>query len=406
MTARAPAPQGHYRQSGHGRQQAQPRSMAEDISGTYSDPSTIKDVLDRAEQDFNLVGPVAFGSLPEGFSVVMSVVRVDSKNETYDVGFGKKGLSRGAVERIAGAAGVSTVRVVPLASAPNYAAFSVTVGRQDLDGSVRTSTKSRVMDLREHSGQVAAMREAARMKNKDADGQIREQRLHIGAHAETKAWLRAVRTLLSLRTYTEEELAKPFAVPKLQFTGRTSDPELRMLFAHGMMATALGGMAQIYGAPSVPAYHLGAGAAPPPQLGMGGGFPTHVDDDFDDEPPPPPAPRQQRAAAPPPSDRGAQGQPPSDRRPAQAPRGQAFVVPFGGEKDTPIAEASTARLESLAGYLRKSIDGGKSRFPDKDQALYAAIDVELRRRSGEVIDESPLDDGAPQDDRGDDPNNY
>ncbi|MCC6553623.1 MAG: hypothetical protein IT372_11465 [Polyangiaceae bacterium] len=203
MTTNGTQTQSRGQQYGNGQartRQAPPPRMQDDITGSYSDPAAVADVLRRASEHYNLIGPMAFGALPEGFAVAMSVVTIDPATETYDVGLGRRGLGRMAVERIAAAAGVSTASSTCIGMAPNYAAWSVTVGRQDLDGSVRAAMKSRTMDLREGSGQIRAMREAALAKSRDPEGQIREQRLHIAAHAETKAWLRAVRTLLGLRT--------------------------------------------------------------------------------------------------------------------------------------------------------------------------------------------------------------
>jgi len=387
MMARAPGPQqGQSRQAGTGHA-AQPPARKIDVSGTYSDPKEVQRVLDEASQHFNLVGALSFGELPEGFTVVISTVQVDVAGETYDVGFGKRGLGSPAVRRIAGAAGVSTANSACKGWAPGYAAWEVTVGRLELDGTVRRETGSRVMDLREGSSQVVAMREAAEGKGKDASTQIREQRLHIGAHAETKAWLRAVRTLLGLRTYTGAELAKPFAVPKLQFTGRTHDPQLKVMFAQGLMTAALGGIANLYGASQAQPYQLGAGAPPPPQLGMGAGAPPM--DLEDDEPPS--GPRQQQRAEP----RAHAAAPAGPPQPAT---GKTFTIPGGREKGKSLTEAPDECLSWWANTLQTNIASGKSRAPERDEELRAAMMKELDRRQGVDDGAPPVDDGATPDD--------
>jgi hypothetical protein len=245
-----------------------------DISGSYADPDRIRDILDRAQENYILVGPtVVKGTLPEGFALSLAVHRLDIKKDTYDVA-GGRALSRTAIADLAAMAGVSTLESTCVAQDVNYCQYLVTVEMKDLDGTVRTEKKSKAMDLRDGSGQIAAMREAARLKKdergqpKNADAQIREQRLHIAAHAETKAWLRAVRALLALRTYTVEELQnKPFLVTKLQFTGQSDDPELRRMFALGRMAAALGARELLFKGGS--AVMLGQMAPPPPMLTQG-----------------------------------------------------------------------------------------------------------------------------------------
>jgi hypothetical protein len=365
--------------------------IQDDISGSYTDPQAVADVLRRASDGYNLVGPMAFGALPEGFAVVMSVVKIDAGEETYDVGFGKRGLSRIAVERIAGAAGVSTQASQCIGMAANFCAWSVTVARQDLDGSVRSQTKSRSMDLREGSGQLEAMRAQARAKKKDPENQIREQRLHIAAHAETKAWLRAVRTLLGLRTYTMEELGKPFAVPKLQFTGRSADPKLRFMFAQGLMNAALGGIAALYGGPATASSAMLSAGPAPLQLGTGHVVGADLDDpDADDEPYEPPLPDRGSGSAPP----VAPGDPTKLRLPQK-----------GGGGPT-LREVDDGRLRRAEVWIAQRLDEGKvpDRYLAEEQVLLATIRVELAERArraagpGTIPDDidQPYPDDAPE----------
>jgi len=118
-------------------------------------------------------------------------------------------------------------------------------------------------------------------------------RLHILAHAESKAKLRATRSIGIRSSYTREELARPFVVAKLMFTGQSDDADIRRMFAAKRADAMLGGHRALYGVPPVPAALPAARryvSAPP--VGS-----TRYDDDDEVEALPP---ARQRPAAPPP----------------------------------------------------------------------------------------------------------
>jgi hypothetical protein len=161
------------------------------------------------------------------------------------------------------------------------------------------------MDLRDGSPQIDALIAKARAKNRDPAPQIREMRLHILAHAESKAKLRAIRSLGLRSSYAPAELQKPFVVAHLVFTGKTDDPELRRAFALKRADAMLGATAMLYGPPpaapvAAPSMRLAA-PTPPPALSAS---PIDIDDDLELELPvePPPAKQEMPAAA-------AQGEP-------------------------------------------------------------------------------------------------
>ena len=124
---------------------------------------------------------------------------------------------------------------------------------RNFDGTPREIFGTKEMDLREGSAQVEALVERAQGQKadgtdrKDPKKQIREMRLHLLSHAETKAKLRAIRSLGIKSGYTEEELRKPFAVARVMWTGRTDDPELRRMFAEKTADAMLGGITSLYG---------------------------------------------------------------------------------------------------------------------------------------------------------------
>lgn len=263
-------------------QQALARASNTAITGTYHTAQAIDARLAAAQRDYHLVSPfTAVGALPDGCGVQLTLVRVDIENETYDVGMGKVGLSKSALDRISHGVGISWD---PIASRrlddgrdPHYVHFRAVGRYRASDGQQQIVIGEKEMDLRVGSPQCEALEERARRKGKTADAQIREMRLHILSHAETKARLRAVRSMGIRTSYSRAELAKPFAVARVVFTGKTNDPELRREFSKMTAASFLGGITTLYGEQPGHERMLPAGHAPPPV----GSVPAD-DDDFID----------------------------------------------------------------------------------------------------------------------------
>ncbi len=278
-----PAPAARQAAPAQSRQLA--RASTEGLAGSWADGAALSTQLAKLQEHCNLVSPATTApSLPEGCEVAVSLVRI-SDADTYSTGGGKKGLAKAALEQIAGAAGVTwdpaLCRRVDDRRDPHYCAVEVVGYVRGFDGSVRTITGDKELDLREGSPNADAIRSKAR-DGKDAEKQLREMRQHIQSHAYSKAKLRAIRSLGVRTGYTDAELAKPFAVARLMFTGPTSDPALRREFAR-MQATAMvGGMSQLYGTPAPAALPAPAVAnalprsAPPLDR-------TGTDDDFPED---------------------------------------------------------------------------------------------------------------------------
>lgn len=365
--------------------------------GSFDSGLRANEILQAASEQFHLVSPASsVGSLPEGCEVSTSFVRVDVESESYDVGMGKRGLSKVALDRIASAAGISWD---PVASGrqddgsdPYYCLFRAVGTMRGFDGTPVTITGTKEMDLRPQSPQVVALEQKARAKGKSADAQVREMRLHILGHAESKARLRAIRSIGIRTSYTPAELAKPFLIARLVFTGRTDDVELGRTFAMMRAQAMLGGAAQLYGqAPPpalAPANRMTVGVRPPP---VG----ASIDIDEDDVPAPRPSPP--RAAPPPPPRHAAPAAPPSGNGGGGS-RRTGFVVPFGRSKGKDFAEVDDGDLEYLASAFERSVnDPEKARFRENNEAMLAAALAELRHRNGES---EP--DGSGYDHRGDD----
>lgn len=253
------------------RQQTPPRGQraiqrsngSEVVAGSLRDAGQVNARLRDMASEYHLVAPATVcGSLPEGCEVAISVVHVDSNDapngpgEVYQTGGGKLGLAKATLDRIGSAAGITwdpqLCRRLDDGRDPYYVAFQAVGYVRNFDGSIRTITGTKEMDLRDGSPQVDALH--ARIK-KDANGkpkgdatkQIREMRLHILGHAETKAKLRAIRSVGIKTGYTKTELDRPFAIARLMFTGKTDDPELKREFARMNAQSMIGGVAALYG---------------------------------------------------------------------------------------------------------------------------------------------------------------
>ena len=255
------------------------RRPSEPLIGSYGQATHIDSALRQASQDMHLVAPAtSCGSIPEGTEVAISLVYVSadtSKGGPGDVapmGGGKLSLSGAVLKKIAAAAGVDwdpvQSRRLDNGRHPHYCHFRA-VGRVRLfDGTWRTVTGEVEIDMRDGSPQIEAMRQRAK-EGANIDSQIRDTRLFLLRHAETKAKLRAIADMGVKRSYTESELSKPFAVARLMWTGRTSDPELRRVFAEKQFDAFHRSAHDLYGEPvrsasaALPAAHRAPAAALP-----------------------------------------------------------------------------------------------------------------------------------------------
>lgn len=323
---------------------------------TSGDPEVVTALLQRAGKECHLISPATTcPSLPEGFEVATQVVLVDVANETYAYGeaYGKRCLGKTALDRIAAAAGISwsSTRTDDRRH-PYYCEFVAYGQYRQFDNTSVQISGGKTLDLRDGSLEAAALK----------PGDLGQKRRRITALCETMARLRAVRSLGIRAAYAPDELARPFCVARIVFTGRTSDPELRRAFALMGAQAALGAARTLYG--------------PPPMLPVA---PTPMA--FDDEPdelevaaPPPTAlPARPMPAMAPAEAPGPAAVAPAGPAPTGGPR-TGLTVPGGPERGRPLEEASDGTLQYWARRLRESIDRGASRSPDRDLALVEAMD--------------------------------
>jgi hypothetical protein len=371
-----------------------------------------------------LVSPATqVASIPEGTEVAFSHFFVDTNKdsgEVYDVGGNKYGLSRVVLDKIAAQAGVSwdpnMSRRLDDGSDPHYCVYHAVGKYRQFDGSEVQIQGTKEMDLREGSAQYEALVERYESKlayweksgrkgypPKDPrSGQIREMRLHILAHAESKARLRAIRSMGIKSSYTLQELEKPFVVARLMWTGRTNDPELRRLAFQMRANQMMGAGAAMYGAPPAampalaPAAPMGpalpAAVQPPP---VGGGL-DEDDVGYEDhtshraEPPEPEPPYGQPEPEPAPN---APSVPDDDYGPRPAPsrgssprnavgNGEPFIE-FGKNEGTPLTQLNDQQIAWYLGMYEKEIkDPSKEKWHDTTRRRLNEMQAEKARRAG------------------------
>lgn len=211
------------------------------LNGAQTDANAITSRLQEVAQHCHLVSPAtSCAHIPEGFAVQMSAVQV-TDDECYDPGGGKRALGKTAIQRIAAAAGLSWI---PQMSGrlddgrdPYFVHYRAVGRYRHFDGSEIVVQGEKIMDLRDGSPTAAYLK----------PGELSMQRRFILEHAETKARLRATRSMGLRTAYRSADLAKPFVVAKLAFTGQSDDPVLRRRFAEMGAAAALGATNALYG---------------------------------------------------------------------------------------------------------------------------------------------------------------
>lgn len=305
----APAAQAAQKPPAAKPSQAIQRAQTTSLGKSIHDPAAVTAHLQELASNYHIVTPATrVDAIPAGCGVAISYVTVDPNprkdgpGEVFEVG-GKLGLSGTTLAKIGAAAGVdwdpSQTGRLDDGRDPNYVHYRAVGYVRNFDGSVRTLTGEVEMDAREGSPQIEEIKtKAANAKNwktkkpepRDPRPQILELRKFLIRHAERKAKNRAIADMGVKRSYNPSELTKPFAVARLMWTGETSDPELRRVFAEKTADAMIGGMSQLYGrqsgAPSMqrPVALPAPASAPTPKQFTGHVAPPvgTVDDDPED----------------------------------------------------------------------------------------------------------------------------
>lgn len=353
------------------------------LVGTYAEPNAVNQRMSWAQENAHLISPAtAVGAMPEGCGIALSIVTVDVENDTYNLS-GKRGLSKTVLQKLGAALGVSWDPVlsgrVDDGSDSHYCRWRAVGTYRAFDGQVQTIVAEKELDLRDGSPTVVGLQQQQAAKNKSADSQVREMRMHIQQHAETKAQLRAVRSLGIKTAYTTDELQRPFVAARIMFTGQSKDPVLRAEFARMTAASFLSGQASLYGRQLPPAQGPATlGALPPPPVGT-----NRIDEE--DAPAFIPTSRERKSDPPP----AGEAKPEKRSTRKAESQGQAagaersgHKMPFGRSKDVAIEDAPLQDIEWMANTIGEKLDSGESRYPDKDEVFHKALIDEIARREG------------------------
>jgi hypothetical protein len=229
--------------------------------GVFDSVTMLAEAIRSLGKKHNLVIPGgAIGpDLPLLHAAGISFVFVDPEKETYAIDGGKIGLSKTALDRVAAAAGVRwnphLCGRTDDGSNPHVVEYQAAGTVLQLDGTERMIHASKRIDLRAEKGTPESTwgsdaQELARIaakKDRDPWPQILQARQHILSLAESKAKNRAIRSLGVRAGYDAGDIGKGFAVVRLQFTGRSDDPEVEREVSLMIAKRALSSESMLYG---------------------------------------------------------------------------------------------------------------------------------------------------------------
>lgn len=222
-------------------------------TGLISKPDELSEQLTRLQAHYHVLSPaIAVADMAPGYGANLAVVKIDPAVVLAADGNGvgpdcyysktthkepnKRSLNKQGVLKIGQASGVQwdprLCRRTDNARVRNYWAWEYVGYVRTHDGQILTIKGSRELDLRDGSAEAAGMK----------DGQLIKARAVGNELCETKAMLRALRTLGIRPAYTVEELQKPFLIVRFSFTPDMKDPEIKKLVTE----RAIGGIGALY----------------------------------------------------------------------------------------------------------------------------------------------------------------
>jgi hypothetical protein len=232
-------------------------------TGLIEDPLKLTEQLDALSRHYNVISPmIAVSEFAPGYGVNLVVVKIDSTitdeatGRGVDTYFSKKvhkanerALNKSGLMKISQALGIQWTAPKRLddGSQANYWHWQYFGFIRTYDGQMQPVTGSRELDLRTGSAEASGM----------SEGQLKVARTFGNEICETKAMQRAIRNLVG-QSYTVEQLAKPFLIPRFSFKPDTSDPAIKL----EMTRMAMGGASQLYAPAEAPAMPAATTAAP------------------------------------------------------------------------------------------------------------------------------------------------
>jgi len=225
-------------------------------SGPTADVALVADAMSRASaKGYTLLGPTTkISYIPPGHVISIRIVefggefnaeqqQAKSNGNWYRLGNGLFALHRSALDQLAAAASISTVKSVTTLEEPSMWKCTHRIRMKSFDGQVVEVERTKILDLRNGSAEAAAM----------TAGQLKGARQHGAALCESKAVNRCIRSALGLKGgYTVDEKNRPFVFPVLIWLPDMENPRIAEMVA----ARELGITEGLYG-PSYKAVDAG-----------------------------------------------------------------------------------------------------------------------------------------------------
>lgn len=257
-------------------------------TGLIHDPLKLTEQLRAMEQTFHVMSPtISIGQMAQGYGANLAVVQIDSTLTTCDDKSGtgpdtywsraihgadknKRSLRKEGLLKLCQAAGIQWVpqhcRRLDNGKQRYFWRWQYFGLVRTHDGQYQPVQGSKELDLRDGSPDAKAC---------VSPQQLAKARQNGNEVCESKAMLRAIRSLRVQQSFTVEELKKPFLIVRFSFTPDMEDPEIKK----AVTLQAMSGIASLYG--SMADGPLAALPEPSPE----------PDDDPEDEPAAPAKPK-------------------------------------------------------------------------------------------------------------------
>jgi hypothetical protein len=221
-------------------------------TGSYSTTDEANLALRDAAEVGYLISPSAqVAKVLEGTAIVVTAFRADVQLDTFqdDEDRARRVPAKPMLDRIANALGVGwdarLCKRTDDSSSPYVRSCQAGGRLREFDGSWRDIQAQGEIDLRDGSALSKAI--IQRFEGNRGRVELARRRQYVLAHSDTIARLRAIKRLGLRDSYLPSELAKPFFVARVQFTGESDSPETKAVFAERIADTFLPASNALFG---------------------------------------------------------------------------------------------------------------------------------------------------------------
>lgn len=205
---------------------------------------------DAAEMGHLLAPSPQMAGLLPGCALLITAFRVDQRHDVFPDDE-KEGLfipAKPMLDRIWRDLGVSWrhTRRTDSGRDAYVRSYEAEGAVRNFDASERLIQGNAGLDLGQNSPRVVRLR-TKNIRRERGDFDIERQRELIDSSCDTQARLKACRQLGVQPAYAAKDLAKPFFVAKLQFTGKTDDPALKQLMGQHVVDSFKSSSAALFG---------------------------------------------------------------------------------------------------------------------------------------------------------------